>query len=435
MDPKEIRKVREVQKTPTKTNNYAYDAFVAKTMKEYYIYNDRGFNFNDKVVGPATTGLKVSPDSIIHTVSGLTDTNGSMVLSYLHKAIKPLNQLSTLEDATVIYRISRAPERRIWYIDVGNLPKMKAEQYVREIMVKHKNRLIYDAASGEVRDDRKFMTMLEDYWLPRREGGRGTEVTTLPGGQNLGEIEDVLYFQKKFLQALNVPVDRLAPETAFSVGRATQITRDEVKFGKFIIRLRSRFSHLFLTLLEKQLILKGILTVDEWNSLSPLIKFRFAKDNYFTELKNAEIIQNRLSVADSFQNYAGKYYSHYYIRKNVLRQSEEDIKEQDAYINQEGKLQDPRWVNPLIVQNKQALQQQDQSQEQPTDDKFSHLDDTEKNKAQDRLQKVRQAQILVKQLESKKGNRSMQDEAKYKSALQVVAKNKDYLRKMGIVID
>ena len=435
IDPRKIRKVREVQKTPTKTNNNAYDAFVAKTMKEYYIYNDRGFNFNDKVVGPATTGLKVSPDSIIHTVSGLTDTNGSMVLSYLHKAIKPLNQLSTLEDATVIYRISRAPERRIWYIDVGNLPKMKAEQYVREIMVKHKNRLIYDAASGEVRDDRKFMTMLEDYWLPRREGGRGTEVTTLPGGQNLGEMEDVLYFQKKFLQALNVPVDRLAPETAFSVGRATQITRDEVKFGKFIIRLRSRFSHLFLTLLEKQLILKGILTVDEWNSLSPLIRFRFAKDNYFTELKNAEIIQNRLSVADSFQNYAGKYYSHYYIRKNVLRQSEEDIKEQDAYINQEGKLQDPRWVNPLIVQNKQALQQQDQSQEQPTDDKFSHLDDTEKNKAQDRLQKVRQAQILVKQLESKKGNRSMQDEAKYKSALQVVAKNKDYLRKMGIVID
>jgi len=435
IDPRKIRKVREVQKTPTKTNNNAYDAFVAKTMKEYYIYNDRGFNFNDKVVGPATTGLKVSPDSIIHTVSGLTDTNGSMVLSYLHKAIKPLNQLSTLEDATVIYRISRAPERRIWYIDVGNLPKMKAEQYVREIMVKHKNRLIYDAASGEVRDDRKFMTMLEDYWLPRREGGRGTEVTTLPGGQNLGEMEDVLYFQKKFLQALNVPVDRLAPETAFSVGRATQITRDEVKFGKFIIRLRSRFSHLFSSLLEKQLILKGILTVDEWNSLSPLIKFRFAKDNYFTELKNAEILQNRLSVADSFQNYAGKYYSHYYIRKNVLRQSEEDIKEQDAYINQEGKLQDPRWVNPLIVQNEQALQQQDQSQEQPTDDKFSHLDDTEKNEAQDRLQKVRQAQMLVKQLEAKKGNRSMQDEAKYKSALQVVAKNKEYLRKMGIVID
>ena len=435
IDPRKIRKVREVQKTPTKTNNNAYDAFVAKTMKEYYIYNDRGFNFNDKVVGPATTGLKVSPDSIIHTVSGLTDTNGSMVLSYLHKAIKPLNQLSTLEDATVIYRISRAPERRIWYIDVGNLPKMKAEQYVREIMVKHKNRLIYDAASGEVRDDRKFMTMLEDYWLPRREGGRGTEVTTLPGGQNLGEMEDVLYFQKKFLQALNVPVDRLAPETAFSVGRATQITRDEVKFGKFIIRLRSRFSHLFSSLLEKQLILKGILTVDEWNSLSPLIKFRFAKDNYFTELKNAEILQNRLSVADSFQNYAGKYYSHYYIRKNVLRQSEEDIKEQDAYINQEGKLQDPRWVNPLIVQNEQALQQQDQSQEQPTDDKFSHLDDTEKNEAQDRLQKVRQAQMLVKQLEAKKGNRSMQDEAKYKSALQVVAKNKDYLRNMGIVID
>ena len=251
VDPRKIRKVREVQKKRIQANNPG-DAVVTKTVNEYFIFNDKGFNFGNKAVGPSTTGLKVAKDSVLHIVSGLTDNQGTMVLSYLHKAIKPLNQLRTLEDALVIYRLARAPERRIWYIDVGNLPKMKAEQYVRDIMVKHKNRLIYDAQTGDIRDDRKFMTMLEDYWLPRREGGRGTEVTTLPGGQTLGQMDDVLYFQKKFLQALNVPVSRLNSDALFSIGRATEITRDELKFEKFVVRLRNRFSQLFLKLLEKQ---------------------------------------------------------------------------------------------------------------------------------------------------------------------------------------
>jgi len=430
IDPRKIRKVREIQQSPIKGIQANVQSFTSKTVKEYFIYNDRGFNFNDRVVGPATTGLKISPDSIIHTVSGLTDTNGSMVLSYLHKAIKPLNQLGTLEDATVIYRISRAPERRIWYIDVGNLPKMKAEQYVREIMVKHKNRLIYDAASGEVRDDRKFMTMLEDYWLPRREGGRGTEVTTLPGGQNLGQMDDVLYFQKKFLQSLNVPASRLNSDALFSIGRATEITRDELKFGRFIVRLRSRFSHLFYKILEKQLVLKGILTVDDWNRISAYIKFKFARDNYFTELKDIEIAQTRLSLANAYQGFSEKYYSHYWIRKNVLKQSEEDIKEQDFYINKENESQDPRWVNPAIEQNQQMTQPQDTGS--ADEDPFKNLDSTQKNEAKDRLSKIREAEVIVSEMEKKKGNRSLQDEARYKSALQVVAKNKEWLKKIGI---
>jgi hypothetical protein len=829
IDPRKIRKVREIQQSPIKGIQANVQSFTSKTVKEYFIYNDRGFNFNDRVVGPATTGLKISPDSIIHTVSGLTDTNGTMVLSYLHKAIKPLNQLGTLEDATVIYRISRAPERRIWYIDVGNLPKMKAEQYVREIMVKHKNRLIYDAASGEVRDDRKFMcysmdtkiplldgrtlelqeiikeynegkknwvyscdpktgkfypgpvswagitkqnadvvkvtfdndksvictpdhkfpvwgkgfveaqhltsedsiipgyrrkkkiiengaeyeqifknetgewefthrevaawknennirdeftfsedfineskntihhknfnsednspenlimmnykdhmlyhrniqtilytdsilktvdycasslmstgetidyvnknvnliewcdlnsnrnpknrdvksltfnykdlkrvlvilgkeswstycksfdsrprenngrikrgltikgseeykrvlsiasknrkpiyktwkvitpnneieiienlseycrdnnlnrtniktkygskgykaellknhriksveflsekmtvgsmsidaeetyhshhtylldagvytknTMLEDYWLPRREGGRGTEVTTLPGGQNLGQMDDVLYFQKKFLQSLNVPASRLNSDALFSIGRATEITRDELKFGRFIVRLRSRFSHLFYKILEKQLVLKGILTVDDWNRISAYIKFKFARDNYFTELKDIEIAQTRLSLANAYQGFSEKYYSHYWIRKNVLKQSEEDIKEQDFYINKENESQDPRWVNPAIEQNQQMTQPQDTGS--ADEDPFKNLDSTQKNEARERLSKIREAEITVSEMEKKKGNRSLQDEARYKSALQVVAKNKEWLKKMG----
>lgn len=434
VDPRKIRKVREIVKQPVKGMNdaSASQSFTSRTVKEYYVFNDRGFNFNDKAVGPATTGLKISPDSIIHTVSGLTDTNGSMVLSYLHKAIKPLNQLSTLEDATVIYRISRAPERRIWYIDVGNLPKMKAEQYVREIMVKHKNRLIYDAATGETRDDRKFMTMLEDYWLPRREGGRGTEVTTLPGGQNLGQMDDVLYFQKKFLQSLNVPASRLNSDALFSIGRATEITRDELKFGRFIVRLRARFSHLFNKLLEKQLVLKGILTIDEWNAISTLVRYRFARDNYFTELKDAEIAQARLSLANDFQSFTGKYYSHAWVRKNVLKQSQEDVTEQDYTIQQEQQTGDPRWINPVIEQNAQMTQQP--QEEEPTgqeDDPFKDIDDSDKSEVRERLQKVRDAELIVKQMEEKKGNRSLQDEAKYKSALQVVAKNREQLKKLG----
>lgn len=425
IDPRKIRKVREVQKKRSAQNTT--EIAVTKVVNEYYIFNDKGFNYGNKTVGPNTTGLKISRDSIVHVVSGLTDNQGTMVLSYLHKAIKALNQLSTLEDALVIYRLARAPERRIWYIDVGNLPKMKAEQYVREIMVKHKNRLIYDAATGQVRDDRKFMTMLEDYWLPRREGGRGTEVTTLPGGQNLGQMDDVLYFQKKFLQTLNVPVSRLNSDALFSIGRATEITRDELKFERFITRLRSRFSHLFVKMLEKQLILKGILTVEEWQVIQNQIRFDFAKDNYFAELKKAEILQNRISQTRDLQDMAGKYVSHNWIRKNVMQQSEEEIEMQDAYINGEMQSGDPRWVNPLVMQNEQMLQQ-DQAGAQDQQGEQQPEDDATRQK----MEQVRQAMITVEQMKEKGvQNRSTQEQSAYKAAVQLIAKNPEIVQRLG----
>jgi hypothetical protein len=334
IDPRKIRKVREQKKKRDKNT----ESIVTQTSKEYYIYNEKGYNAQGIGSGAAAysaTGLKIAKDSIVHCTSGLMDTNGTMVISYLHKAIKPLNQLRVLEDATVIYRISRAPERRIFYIDVGNLPKMKAEQYLRDMMVRHKNRLVYDATTGEVRDDRKFMTMLEDYWLPRREGGKGTEITTLPGGENLGKMEDVEYFQKKLYQSLNVPATRLQTEQTYSIGRATEITRDEVKFSKFIGRMRSKFSSLFLKCLEKQLVLKGVVTVEDWKTMSQQIKFDYAKDNYYEELKETDVLNSRLQVASQITPYIGKYYSHGWIRSNIFKQSDEDRKEMDAEIQQE----------------------------------------------------------------------------------------------------
>ena len=415
VDPRKIRKVREVSKKKVPNGNSG-DAVITRVANEYFIFNDKGFNYGGRSSGPTSSGLKIAKDSVVHVVSGLTDNQGTMVLSYLHKAIKALNQLRTLEDALVIYRLARAPERRIWYIDVGNLPKMKAEQYVRDIMVKHKNRLIYDAASGEIRDDRKFMTMLEDYWLPRREGGRGTEVTTLPGGQTLGQMDDVLYFQKKFLQCLNVPVSRLNSDALFSIGRATEITRDELKFARFIIRLRSRFSQLFLKMLERQLVLKGIMTPDDWNVFVTDIKFDYAKDNYFTELKDAEIAQGRIQLAGAFQDFAGKYYSHDWIRRNVLQQTEVDIEEQEIQIAAENQSQDPRWMNPMIEQN--AMQMQQQQAQQDGGQETSPED-------QNKQEQVRQAMIFIKQMKEKgsPANRSIQDQSKYKAAVQIVAKN------------
>jgi hypothetical protein len=358
-----------------------------------------------------------------------------MVLSYLHKSIKPLNQLRTLEDALVIYRLARAPERRIWYIDVGNLPKMKAEQYVRDIMVKHKNRLIYDAQTGDIRDDRKFMTMLEDYWLPRREGGRGTEVTTLPGGQTLGQMDDVLYFQKKFLNSLNVPVSRLNSDALFSVGRATEITRDELKFTKFTSRLRGRFSHLFTKMLEKQLVLKGICTLEEWKFFSDDIRFDFAKDNYFTELKEAEILEGRINQARNIQDMVGKYYSHEWVRKNVLHQSDDDVVENDKAIQLENQLAeqgDYKWVNPTVINNEMLLQQaemQTQQMQMSQDQQQQLQPGTEGSMGGDpemaqKMEQVRTAQIIVDQMKKMpKANRTMADEAKYKAAVQVLAKN------------
>ena len=453
IDPRKIRKVREIAKKRIQMGSSVGDATLSKTINEYFIYNDKGFNSGNKPTGPASTGLKISKDSIVHVVSGLTDTQGTMVLSYLHKSIKALNQLRTLEDALVIYRLARAPERRIWYIDVGNLPKMKAEQYVRDIMVKHKNRLVYDGNTGEIRDDRKFMTMLEDYWLPRREGGRGTEVTTLQGGQTLGQMDDVLYFQKKFLQCLNVPVSRLNSDALFSIGRATEITRDELKFARFVIRLRSRFSMLFTKMLEKQLVLKGIMTVEEFQVIVNEIQFNYAKDNYFTELKDAEIIEARTNLARNFQDMAGKYYSHRWLRKNILKQSDDMVDEMDIEVEEERETGDPRWFNPMVEQNAMMMAEVEgggggapsgsgggkggSRQDAGPDGVGGTLDDDNQASPENsqngsdpmraKLERVRQAAVIVDQMKKKKGNRSAQDQAKYRAAVQIVAKNKDLL--------
>jgi hypothetical protein len=415
VDPRKIRKIREVSKRKVPGGDGG-EAVIPRVQNEYFIFNDKGFNYGNKMVGPTTTGMKIAKDSIVYINSGLTDTQGTMVLSYLHKAIKALNQLRTLEDALVIYRLARAPERRIWYIDVGNLPKMKAEQYVRDIMVKHKNRLIYNGDTGEVRDDRKFMTMLEDYWLPRREGGRGTEVTTLPGGQTLGEMDDVLYFQKKLYQTLNVPVNRLNSDALFSLGRATEVTRDELKFAKFIIRLRNRFSMLFTSLLEKQLVLKGIMSIEDWQNIAADVKYDFAKDNYFTELKDAEIIQNRAQLMMTLEQgqMLGKYYSHAWARRNILHQSDDDIEEQDEQIKEEES--DPRWNPPPMGENGNPMEQPQPGELQSSDDDDVAPDD-------EQTKKIRDAEATIKLLSAKE-KRSIQDEAKYRSAIQILAKNK-----------
>jgi hypothetical protein len=342
IDPRKIRKIREIKKE--KDQNSSTD--VVSTVNEYYIYNDKVVSGTSSSYGPV--GTRIAKDAIVNVNSGLMDSRRAAVLSYLHKAIKPLNQLRMIEDATVIYRISRAPERRIFYIDVGNLPKLKAEQYLRDIMVKYKNKLVYDANTGEVRDDRKFLSMMEDFWLPRREGGKGTEITTLPGGQNLGELEDVKYFEKKLYKALNVPVSRLDPnQSGFSLGRVGEITRDEVKFSKFVDRQRQKFSEVFDQALRVQCVLKGVCTAEEFDEFKENIYYDFMKDNNFAELKEAELVRERLSLLGSVDPYVGRYYSMKWIQKNVLRLSDDDIKEMDKEIDkekQEGKIMDPQQI-------------------------------------------------------------------------------------------
>lgn len=337
IDARKIRKIREI-KRPKPIHNT--QVFVTDVKAEYFIFNDRGFT-NSSVMGNAalpsagTSGLKISKDSILHVSSGLTDQNGLVVLSYLHKAIKIMNQMRMMEDATVIYRISRAPERRIFYVDVGNLPKMKAEQYINEMMTRHKNRLVYDAGTGEIRDDRRFMTMLEDYWLPRREGNRTTEITTLPGGQNLGVMDDVIYFQRKLFTSLNVPVSRLDPEAQYAMSVTTDITREELVFSKFIKRLRNKFSSIFTQALGKQLILKGIFTIEDWEAIKNRIRYEYSRDSYFEEIKEGEILKNRINIVSMIEPYVGKYVSNEWVRKNVLRQTDDDIGEITEQIMQE----------------------------------------------------------------------------------------------------
>jgi len=330
IDPRKLRKIREVKKQKDERTGVE----VVNTVNEYYIFNDKVTTGSSTNYGPV--GTRITTDSIISVVSGLMDSRRAVVLSYLHKAIKPLNQLRMIEDATVIYRISRAPERRIFYIDVGNLPKLKAEQYLRDIMVKYKNKLVYDANTGEVRDDRKFLSMMEDFWLPRREGGKGTEITTLPGGQNLGELEDVKYFEKKLYKSLNVPVSRLDPnQSGFSLGRVGEITRDELKFAKFVGRMRAKFSDLFDQALRVQCVLKGICTDEEWNRFKEHIHYNFIKDNNFTELKEAELMTNRLQLLASVDPYTGRYFSQAWIQRNVLRLNDDEIAVMQEEIEEE----------------------------------------------------------------------------------------------------
>ena len=339
IDPRNIKKVKEVKKE----KDAATGVTIEKLVSEYYIYNQTGFvkragnvtSYGGAGSATQAEGVKISKDSIVYCTSGYMNSDNNLILSHLHKALRPLNQLRSMEDSLVIYRISRAPERRIFYVDVGGLPKAKAEQYVNDLMTKFKNKVVYDSSSGEIRDDRKFMTMLEDFWLPRREGGRGTEISTLPGGQNLGEIEDVTYFQGLLYRSLNVPVTRLQPESAYSLGRATEISRDEVKFSKFITRLRSKFGELFTSLLERQLILKGICTVDEWKEWKHLVNYDYAIDNYFDELKNLEMNRDRIGLLREMEEYIGKYYSHEYIRRHVLQQNEVEMNEIDETIKSE----------------------------------------------------------------------------------------------------
>jgi hypothetical protein len=327
IDPRKLRKIREVKRKRDKQSQVTQ----TQTVQEYFIYNEKGFQNKAGEVGTATAvqGLKIAPDSIVHITSGVLDPMNTVVLSHLHKAIKPLNQLRALEDATIVYRISRAPERRIFYIDVGNLPKMKAEQYLRDMMQRHKNKVVYDSSTGEIRDDRKFMTMLEDYWLPRRDGSRGTEITTLPAGQNLGELADVEYFQKKLYESLNVPATRLQQDGAFIFGQDQEVSRDEIKFSKFIDRLRMRFNHLFLEALKKQLLLKNVMVEEDWESIESHVKFDYTKDNYFEQQKSTTVMRDRLTTLDQMQPYIGKYYSNEWVRKHVLYQSDEEIEEMD----------------------------------------------------------------------------------------------------------
>lgn len=325
IDPRKIRKVREVKKE--KIPDTSVD--VIKAIEEFYIYNEKGLTAVPGTYANQSNGIKISPDTITFVPSGLLDLDRNVVIGYLNKAIKPVNQLKMMADSLVIYRLSRAPERRIFYIDVGNLPKIKAEQYMKDIMARYRNKIIYDSTTGEIKDDRKFMTMLEDFWLPRREGGRGTEITTLPGGENLGQIADIEFFQNKVYQALNVPVSRFQQQSGFNFGRAAEISRDEIKFAKFVGRLRRKFNKLFDDLLETQLVLKKIITPEDWGGIKEKINYKYAQDQYYQEMKEAENIRNRLDVLNQMSPYVGIYFSKDYVRKKVLRLNDAEIEQID----------------------------------------------------------------------------------------------------------
>jgi hypothetical protein len=347
IDATKIRKVKQVKKKKDEKTG----APIVEKIDEFYIYEEKP--------GQSNTAIKISPDSINYVTSGLLDERRAKVVSYLHKALKPINQLRMMEDSLVIYRLARAPERRIFYVDVGNLPRGKAEQYMKDIMTRYKNKIVYDASTGEIKDDRKHMSMLEDFWLPRREGGKGTEITTLPGGENLGQIDDIIYFQKKLYRALNVPVNRLEQEAQFSLGRSSEISRDELKFQKFIDRLRRRFSKLFLEILKKQLILKKIITDDDWEEWRSDIVIDFIRDNHFTELKEAEILNGRLATLNDTNQFIGEYFSREWVMKNVLRFDDEEIEDMKKQMTEERAAGE---LPPLDIPEQEPAQQNEPAQ-------------------------------------------------------------------------
>jgi len=374
IDPRKIRKVREIKKGQDPKTG----ALIIKSLAEYYVYNDRG-TVTQSYTSSVNAGLRIAPESILNVNSGLMDSKNTFVISYIHKAIKPLNQLRMIEDAVVIYRVSRAPERRVFYIDVGNLPKGKAEQYLRDVMIKYKNKIVYDAATGEVRDDRKHMSMLEDFWLPRREGGKGTEITTLAAGQNLGELADVVYFRQKLLNALNVPISRLEPQQGgmIGLGRTTEVTRDEVKFAKFVARLRNKFSQIFDYALRTQLSLKGICSVEEWDNFKEDIYYEFKKDNNFTEMREAELLKERMSVLQLVDPYIGKYYSLNWVRQNILQFTDEEIEMMDEEMKDE---EDKGIGGPTVPADAQGQGQQESeatAEQYPAEDNTQEADSTE----------------------------------------------------------
>jgi len=374
IDPRKIRKVREIKKGQDPKTG----ALIIKSLAEYYVYNDRG-TVTQSYGASVNAGLRIAPESILNVNSGLMDAKNTFVISYIHKAIKPLNQLRMIEDAVVIYRVSRAPERRVFYIDVGNLPKGKAEQYLRDVMIKYKNKIVYDAATGEVRDDRKHMSMLEDFWLPRREGGKGTEITTLAAGQNLGELADVVYFRQKLLNALNVPISRLEPQQGgmIGLGRTTEVTRDEVKFAKFVARLRNKFSQLFDYALRTQLSLKGICSVEEWDDFKEDIYYEFKKDNNFTEMREAELLKERMSVLQLVDPYIGKYYSLNWVKQNILQFTDEEIETMDKEMKDE---ENKGIGGPTVSADAQGQGQQEPEatpEQYPAEDNTQEADSTE----------------------------------------------------------
>ena len=395
IDPMKIKKVR--QKIDQKKNldslqrqamkgtalEYEYGTFV-----DYYLYNPKGF-YKGGVLGPVgdmslSQGVKMAIDSITFCPSGLQDLNKRMTLGFLHKAIKALNQLRMIEDSLVIYRLSRAPERRIFYIDVGNLPKVKAEQYLRDVMARYRNKLVYDASTGEMRDDKKHMSMLEDFWLPRREGGRGTEITTLPGGQNLGELKDVEYFKKKLFNSLNLPPSRLTDDNkGFNLGKTTEVLRDELKFTKFIGRLRKRFSEMFQDVLKTQLILKGVVALEDWEDMKEHIQYDFLFDNHFNELKNIEMMNQRMATVTQMDPFAGKYFSVQYVRKHILGQTNKDIRELDKEMQSEidsGLVMSPQDINTFDTMDRQNSAFQPEIQAQAADDAVERELDKEKRR-------------------------------------------------------